>query len=168
MGTFVTTQYTSGPYSLSLPSVTCFPSGLVANPEQDFLTNCSNRFGRARLYELRPSCRTLVATFIMRPSVLTLLSLVVRLQLAFSPISATRAELHYQRQLPGHSSAADPGEELSIHASASHATFAIGDHLLKWLAEHPAQHLTARRTADLTAEDVVFIVMVCPVVGIIM
>lgn len=116
---------------------------------------------------MRPSCRISVATYVMRPSVWTLLCLVVRLQLAFGPISATQAELHHQRHLPRYSTAADPGEQLSIHASASRATFAIGDHLLKWLAEHPAQHLTARRTADLTAEDVVFIVMVCPLFGII-
>lgn len=93
--------------------------------------------------------------------VLTLVWLGVQLHLAFGPLLFTRAELHHQRQLPRSSTAADPGEELSIHASASPATFAVGDHLLKWLAEHPAQHLTGRHTADLTAEDVVFIVMVC-------
>ena len=94
--------------------------------------------------------------------VLTLISLCVQLHLAFGPLLLTRAELHHQRQLPRPSTAADPGKELSIHASASPATFAIGDHLLKWLAEHPAQHLTGRHTSHLTAEDVVFIVMVCP------
>ena len=93
-------------------------------------------------------------------SLLTLLCLAVRLYLAFGPVLVTRAELHHQRHLPRFSIAADPGEELSIHASASRATFAVGDHLIKWLAQHPAQDLAARRTADLTAEDVVFIVMV--------
>lgn len=98
----------------------------------------------------------------MRPGFLTLLRLALQLHLAFGSVLAIWAELHHQKHLPRPSTASDPREELSFHASASRATFAIGDHLIRWLAEHPAQHLTARRSADLTAEDVVFIVMVCP------
>ncbi len=81
--------------------------------------------------------------------------------LATSPAIFVRAELHNQRQLPRPTTGIDPGEELSLHGKASRATFVIGDHLVSWLAHHPVQHLTRRRRTELTAEDVVFIVMVC-------
>lgn len=97
----------------------------------------------------------------MRPSFLAcLVSCAVLGHLANGPAVFVRAELHHQRHLPRPSAGSDPGEELSLHAKASRSTFAVGDHLLTWLADHPAQHRIRRRGAELTAEDVVFIVMV--------
>lgn len=72
----------------------------------------------------------------------------------------THAELHHQRPLPRPSADIDAAEAISLHANASRATFAVGDHLLSWLAEHPTQYVTRRRVADVTKDDVVFIVMV--------
>lgn len=81
------------------------------------------------------------------------------MQRQLGPACFARAELHNQRNLPHPAVPSDPGAELSLHANASRATFAIGDHLIVWLAGHPAQHLTRRHRADFTSDDVVFIVM---------
>lgn len=80
--------------------------------------------------------------------------------LHLSAILLTCAEPHHQRPLPRPKTAADAAEAISLHASASRAAFAVGDHLISWLAEHASQYQTRRRVADLTADDVVFIVMV--------
>jgi len=75
-------------------------------------------------------------------------------------LHCSRAELHHQRPLPRPSASIEAAEAISSHANTSHATFAIGDHLISWLVEHPSQHATRRKVADVTKEDVVFIVMV--------
>ena len=75
-------------------------------------------------------------------------------------LHCSRAELHHQRPLPRPSASIEAAEAISLHANASRATFAIGDHLISWLVEHPSQHATRRKVDDVTKEDVVFIVMV--------
>lgn len=74
----------------------------------------------------------------------------------------TGAELHHQRPLPRFTESAAAGgaaEAISLHANASRASFAIGDHLHSWLIQHPEQHVTRTEQTRLTATDVVFIVM---------
>ncbi len=88
------------------------------------------------------------------------LCIVLTLICAYRPLA--HAELHHQRPLPRPSPAIEAAEAISLHANASRATFAIGDHLISWLADHPTQYVTRRRVADVTKEDVVFIVMVGP------
>jgi hypothetical protein len=78
----------------------------------------------------------------------------------FLLLHVSRAELHHQRPLPRPSASIEPAEAISLHANASRATFAIGDHLISWLVQHPNQYATRRKVADVTKEDVVFIVMV--------
>ena len=98
------------------------------------------------------------ATTMMRTDLGRTLQLVVLLRVVCR--QGTHAELHHQRPLPRPSAEIDAAEAISLHANASRATFAVGDHLLSWLAEHPTQYVTRRRAADVTKNDVVFIVMV--------
>ena len=97
----------------------------------------------------------------MRANCHVLVSFVLHLHL--SAILLPCAELHHQRPLPRPTTAVDTAEAISLHANASRANFAVGDHVISWLAEHLSQHQTRRHVPELTAEDVVFIVMVTSV-----
>lgn len=66
-------------------------------------------------------------------------------------------EVHHQRPLPSLSLIGGASDAISLHANSSPASFAVGDHLVSWLRQHPEQHVVHNRRNIVKAEDVVFV-----------